>query len=148
MLLFPRPPDLMTQVCRLDSSWAVEPGISPFASNVMLLQQLLSGLTSASIAFRLRAGPSGLFGFSFFLYFSLSLSLSLSFFLYFSLFLSFFLFVFLFLFFFFRDRVSLYSPGCPGTHSVDQAGLKLRNSPASASQVLGLKACATKPGNK
>jgi hypothetical protein len=43
----------------------------------------------------------------------------------------------------FRDRVSLYSPGCPGTHSVDQAGLKLRNLPASASQVLGLKACAT-----
>ena len=27
------------------------------------------------------------------------------------------------------------SPGCPGTHSVDQ--------PSSASQVLGLKACAT-----
>ena len=46
-----------------------------------------------------------------------------------------------------QDRVSLYSPGCPGTHSVDQAGLKLRNSPASASQVLGLKVCATKPGN-
>jgi hypothetical protein len=43
----------------------------------------------------------------------------------------------------FRDRVSLCSPGCPGTHSVDQAGLKLRNPPASASQVLGLKACAT-----
>jgi hypothetical protein len=43
----------------------------------------------------------------------------------------------------FRDRVSLYSPGCPGTHFVDQAGLKLRNPPASASQVLGLKACAT-----
>jgi hypothetical protein len=42
----------------------------------------------------------------------------------------------------FRDRVSLYSPGCPGTHSVDQAGLELRNLPASASQVLGLKACA------
>jgi hypothetical protein len=42
-----------------------------------------------------------------------------------------------------RDRVFLYSPGCPGTHSVDQAGLKLRNPPASASQVLGLKACAT-----
>jgi hypothetical protein len=51
------------------------------------------------------------------------------------------------LFFFFRDRVSLYSPGCPGTHSVDQAGLELRNSPASASRVLGLKACATTPGN-
>jgi hypothetical protein len=44
-----------------------------------------------------------------------------------------------------RDRVSLYScclysSCCPGTHSVDQAGLKLRNLPASASQVLGLKA--------
>jgi hypothetical protein len=30
------------------------------------------------------------------------------------------------------------SPGCPGTHSVDQAGLELTNPPASASQVLGL----------
>ena len=39
----------------------------------------------------------------------------------------------------FRDSVSLYSPGCPGTHFVDQAGLELRNPPASASQVLGLK---------
>jgi hypothetical protein len=48
-----------------------------------------------------------------------------------------------FLFAFFRDRVSLYSPGCPGTHFVDQAGLELRNPPASASGVLGLKACAT-----
>jgi hypothetical protein len=44
------------------------------------------------------------------------------------------------------DRVSLYSPGCPGTHFVDQADLKLRNLPASASQVLGLKVCATTPG--
>jgi hypothetical protein len=43
----------------------------------------------------------------------------------------------------FRDRVSLCSPGCPRTHSVDQAGLELRNPPASASRVLGLKACAT-----
>jgi hypothetical protein len=43
----------------------------------------------------------------------------------------------------FQDRVSLCSPGCPGTHSVDQAGLQLRNPPASASQVLGLKACTT-----
>jgi hypothetical protein len=40
----------------------------------------------------------------------------------------------------FQDRVSLCSPGCPGAHSVDQAGLELRNSTASASQVLGLKA--------
>jgi hypothetical protein len=46
----------------------------------------------------------------------------------------------------FRDRVSLCSPGCPGAHSVDQAGLELRNPPASASRVLGLKACATMPG--
>jgi hypothetical protein len=45
--------------------------------------------------------------------------------------------------FFFRDRVSLCSPGCPGTHFVDQAGLELRNPPASASRVLGLKACAS-----
>jgi hypothetical protein len=43
----------------------------------------------------------------------------------------------------FWDRVSLCGPGCPGTHSVDQAGLELRNPPASASQVLVLKACAT-----
>jgi hypothetical protein len=50
---------------------------------------------------------------------------------------------FLFLFGFFEKRVSLYSPGCPGTHSSDQAGLELRNPPASASQVLGSKACAT-----
>jgi hypothetical protein len=48
-------------------------------------------------------------------------------------------------FFFFRDRVSLCSPGCPGTHSVDQVGLELRNPPASASRVLGLKACPTTP---
>jgi hypothetical protein len=48
-----------------------------------------------------------------------------------------------FFLFFFWDRVSLYSLGCPGTHVVDQAGLELRNPPVSASQVLGLKACAT-----
>ena len=48
-------------------------------------------------------------------------------------------FLFVCLFFAFRDRVSLCSLGCPGTHSVDQAGLKLRNLPASDSRVLGLK---------
>jgi hypothetical protein len=48
--------------------------------------------------------------------------------------------LFLFLFF---ETVSLCSSGCPGTHFVDQASLELRNQPASASQVLGLKACAT-----
>jgi hypothetical protein len=42
---------------------------------------------------------------------------------------------------FLQDRVYLCSPGCLGTHSVDQAGFKFKNSPAS--QVLGLKACTT-----
>ena len=41
-----------------------------------------------------------------------------------------------FFFFFFQDRVSLCSPGCPGTPSV---GLELRDPHASASCVLGLK---------
>jgi hypothetical protein len=36
------------------------------------------------------------------------------------------LFCFLF-FWFFRDRVSLCSPGCPGTHSVDQAAENIFN---------------------
>jgi hypothetical protein len=53
---------------------------------------------------------------------------------------------FFFLFVYFLDRVSLYNPGCPGTHSVDQASLELRNLPASASHALGLKACVTMPG--
>jgi hypothetical protein len=51
----------------------------------------------------------------------------------------------LFCFLFFRDRVSLCSLGCSGTHSVDQAGLELRNPPDSAPQVLELKVCATMP---
>jgi hypothetical protein len=59
---------------------------------------------------------------------------------------SFFVCLFCFVFVFIWDRVSLYSPGCPGTHFVDQAGLELRNPAASASQVLGLKACATRSG--
>jgi hypothetical protein len=61
-----------------------------------------------------------------------------------TLFLLFYLFIYcIFIFLVFRDRVFLCSPGCPGTHSVDQAVLQLRNLPASALQVLGLKACAT-----
>jgi hypothetical protein len=44
--------------------------------------------------------------------------------------LFFFLF-FIYLFLIFQDRVSLYSPGCPGTHFEDQTGL--RNPTASAS---------------
>ena len=51
-------------------------------------------------------------------------------------------------FFSFQTRVSLYSLGCPGTHFVDQAGLELRNPPASAPQVLGLQACTAKPGKR
>jgi hypothetical protein len=46
-----------------------------------------------------------------------------------------------------RQGFSVY-PGCPGTHFVYQAGLKLRNLPASASQMLGLKVCATTPSFK
>jgi hypothetical protein len=46
------------------------------------------------------------------------------------------LFVFVFFVFVFQDRVLLCRPGCPGTYSVDQAGLELRNLPASASQVV------------
>jgi hypothetical protein len=53
-------------------------------------------------------------------------------------------FFFFFFFVFQEDRVSLCSPGCP----VDQAGLELRNLSASASRVLGLKACATMPGGR
>jgi hypothetical protein len=37
----------------------------------------------------------------------------------------------------FQDRVSLCSPGCPRTLSVNQGDLELINPPASASQVLG-----------
>jgi hypothetical protein len=48
----------------------------------------------------------------------------------------------------FQDRVSLCNPGCPGTHFIDQVGLELRNLPASASRVLGLKACTTVPSFK
>jgi hypothetical protein len=41
------------------------------------------------------------------------------------------------------DRVSLYSPSCPGTCSVDQAGLEPKGLSASASQTLKLKVCTT-----
>jgi hypothetical protein len=39
--------------------------------------------------------------------------------------------------------VSLCSPGCPGTHFVDQAGFGLRDPPASASQAVGSQVCTT-----
>jgi hypothetical protein len=41
------------------------------------------------------------------------------------------IYIYIFWFLVFQDRVCLYSPGCPGTHFVDQAGLELRNPPAS-----------------
>jgi hypothetical protein len=50
--------------------------------------------------------------------------------------------------FFFSETGFLCIALAPGTHFVDQAGLELRNLPASASCVLGLKACATTPGNQ
>jgi hypothetical protein len=52
---------------------------------------------------------------------------------------------FIFYFLFFKTWF-LCSLGCPGTYSVDQAGLELRNLPASVSPVLGLKVCAPPPG--
>jgi hypothetical protein len=45
---------------------------------------------------------------------------------------------FLFYFNVLRDRLSLCSPGCPGTYSIDQAGLELTEHP-SASSSLELK---------
>jgi hypothetical protein len=48
---------------------------------------------------------------------------------------------------FFQGGFSLCGPGCPGAHYVDQASLELRNLPVSASQVLGLKACASTAGS-
>ena len=51
--------------------------------------------------------------------------------------------LFVFCFRFCQDWVSLCSPGCPGIHSIDQAGLEFFNLPPSASQVLGLQACTT-----
>lgn len=44
------------------------------------------------------------------------------------------LFIYLFI-----EKVSLCSPDCPGTCSVDWADLELRDLPAVASQVLGIK---------
>lgn len=46
----------------------------------------------------------------------------------------------------FIDRISLCIPGCCGTCSIDQTGLELRDLPASASWMLGFKACTRTPG--
>ena len=45
---------------------------------------------------------------------------------------------------FLETRFICLAIGCPGTHSVDQAGLRLKDLPASVSRALGLKACATR----
>ena len=47
----------------------------------------------------------------------------------------------------FSEKGFSCSPGFPGTLSADQTGLRLRDLPASASQVLGLKVCTTTPGS-
>ena len=57
--------------------------------------------------------------------------------------LLFWVFVCLFVLFCFGRGFLCVALAVPGTHSVDQAGLEIRNPPASASQVLELKACAT-----
>ena len=44
--------------------------------------------------------------------------------------------------------LTIYNPSCPGNHDLDQDGLRLRDLPASAFQVLGLKVCATMASNK
>ena len=54
------------------------------------------------------------------------------------------LFVCLFVLFFCFCLICIFKTeflDCPETHFVDQAGLQLRNLPASDSQVLGLKVC-------
>jgi hypothetical protein len=58
-------------------------------------------------------------------------------------------FLFVCLFVCLRKSEFLYSPGFPGICFVNQASCKFRDLPASvfASQVLGLKAWATMPGN-
>jgi hypothetical protein len=42
-------------------------------------------------------------------------------------------------YFFFKTGFLCIALSCPGTHCIDQAGLELRNLPASASHVLGIK---------
>ena len=42
-----------------------------------------------------------------------------------------------------RDRISLCIPACPGTHSVELAGFRLRDLPASASWELGIESFLT-----
>ena len=50
--------------------------------------------------------------------------------------------------FFLTEFLWTVSPGCPGTHSVDQTDFKLRDLPASFFWVMGSKACDTMPSLK
>jgi hypothetical protein len=45
----------------------------------------------------------------------------------------------------FQDRVSLYSPGCPGTQSIDKAGFELRDPPSSAFTSAGIQGVMPPP---
>lgn len=53
----------------------------------------------------------------------------------------------LYLYFYFWGRISLCSPGCPGSHYVDQAGLIETPGASFASLVLGSKVCTTTFGH-
>lgn len=59
------------------------------------------------------------------------------------------LFLLLLLFFLltFQNRVLLYSPACPGTQSVNQSDLELRDTLVSASYMLVSKACISMLGS-
>jgi hypothetical protein len=48
----------------------------------------------------------------------------------------------------FQDRVFLYSPGCPGTHFVDQSGPELRNLPALPPECMTVVLCFLLEGKK
>jgi hypothetical protein len=65
----------------------------------------------------------------------------------FFLFFWFFCFVLFWFGFFFETGFFSIALAVLELNFVDQAGLELRNPPASASRVLGLKACATMPGS-
>jgi hypothetical protein len=120
-------PDLTCKLCNIYESTSVLYTLHSFSSAIF--QKVFFSLFFFSFLF---------FSFLFFSFLFFSFSFLFFSFLFFSfLFLTFLFFSFLF---FFQDRVSLCSPGCPGTHSVDQAGLELRDPPASASRVLGSKA--------
>jgi hypothetical protein len=54
------------------------------------------------------------------------------------LFVCFVLFFVFFVLFFLQDSVSLYSPGCPGTHSVDQANSEIQLPRLPSAEIKGV----------